>query len=106
MALNEPSFYILAALAQQPLHGYGILTQASQLRPTDQYGQRPMKISTVYAALERLAAEGLIEIDSEQIHQGRLRRYYRLTRAGNLALQEQTRRYAALTQAGQRRLAL
>lgn len=101
MALNEASFSILAALAQGPLHGYGILTQASQVSERTS----PLKISTVYAALERLNAQGLIEVDREEIHDGRGRRYYRLTREGNRALQTETARYAALAQAGQRRLA-
>jgi DNA-binding PadR family transcriptional regulator len=36
----------------------------------------------LYAALERLRTEKLIEVDREEIVESRLRRYYRLTPAG------------------------
>ena len=101
MALNEQSFYVLAALAQGPRHGYAIITETDQISE----GRYEMKISTLYGVLDRLSHDGLIEVDREEIHQGRMRRYYRLTRAGNGVLQEETKRYAALARAGQRRLA-
>ena len=43
--------------------------------------------------LDRLAAEGLIEPDRQEAHDGRLRRYYRLTRDGRRALAEKAERY-------------
>ena len=36
----------------------------------------------MYAALERLTDEGLIEVDREEVVDARLRRYYRITGAG------------------------
>jgi PadR family transcriptional regulator PadR len=41
---------------------------------------------TLYAALDRLSDEGLVEVDREETVDGRLRRYYRLTGPGASAL--------------------
>ena len=40
-------------------------------------GRVRLKIGGLYGVLDRLAAEGLIEPDREEAHDGRLRRYYR-----------------------------
>ncbi|MFJ8567787.1 hypothetical protein [Streptomyces sp. NPDC093514] len=55
--------------------------------------------------LERLAAEAVIEPDREENHRGRLRRYYRLTGAGEAALGAEAARRASGAQAATRRLA-
>ncbi len=48
-------------------------------------GRVRAKVGSLYGVLDRLAAEGLIEADREEAHDGRLRRYYRLTRDGRRA---------------------
>jgi PadR family transcriptional regulator PadR len=58
-------------------------------------GRVKLKIGGLYGVLERLAAEGLIEPDREEAHDGRLRRYYRLTRDGRHALAEEAELRAA-----------
>ena len=45
-----------------------------------------LKIGSLYGVLDRLSADGLIEPDREEAHDGRLRRYFRLTRDGRRAL--------------------
>jgi DNA-binding PadR family transcriptional regulator len=45
-----------------------------------------LSAGTLYGALERMAARGLVEIDSEEIVEGRLRRYYRITDGGRDAV--------------------
>ena len=42
---------------------------------------------TLYGALARLEKEGLVEPDREEVHGGRTRRYYRLTKEGETVLQ-------------------
>ena len=74
-ALREPTFLILAALAPQPLHGYAIIGEVAALSG----GRLELRPGTLYGALDRLAAEGLLEPDREEVIEGRLRRYYRLT---------------------------
>jgi predicted ArsR family transcriptional regulator len=46
-------------------------------------------------ALERLRADGLIEVDREEIVDGRLRRYYRLTATGEERLAAEATRLQA-----------
>jgi DNA-binding PadR family transcriptional regulator len=45
--------------------------------------------------LDRLVGEGLVEPDREEVWQGRLRRYHRLTEDGRRALAAEAERHAA-----------
>lgn len=76
--LREPTFLILAALAPAPLHGYGILRAVERLSG----GRVRLRAGTLYTALDRLVGEGALVVDGEEVVEGRLRRYYRLTDAG------------------------
>jgi PadR family transcriptional regulator, regulatory protein PadR len=76
--MTGQAFFVLAALAGGPRPGYGIVGEVAEL---SQGRVRP-KIGSLYGVLDRLAAGGLIEPDREEAHDGRLRRYYRLTRDG------------------------
>ncbi|NYD67464.1 PadR family transcriptional regulator [Agromyces atrinae] len=80
--LTPPSFWILTALAGQRRHGYEILQETAQSSD----GRVTLKVTTLYAALERLEREGLIEADGDEIVNGRARRYFRLTDDGSAAL--------------------
>ncbi|MGY0232166.1 PadR family transcriptional regulator [Longispora urticae] len=82
--LREPTFLILAALAVRPLHGYGVIQEVAALSDD----RVVLQAGTLYAALERLVAEGLVELDREELVEGRQRRYYRLTEDGVAALNE------------------
>src|ERR1700759_4211620 len=83
--MTGQAFFVLTALADSPRHGYGIVGDVAELSQ----GRVRLKIGSLYGVLERLAAEGLIEPDREEAHDGRLRRYYRLTRGGRGALAEE-----------------
>ncbi|HEY1344760.1 MAG TPA: helix-turn-helix transcriptional regulator [Streptosporangiaceae bacterium] len=76
--LQEPTFLLLTALADGPQHGYGIMTDAERISG----GRVKLRAGTLYAALDRVVAEGLVEADREEVVDGRLRRYYRLTPLG------------------------
>jgi len=80
--MTAQAFFVLTALADAPRHGYGIVGEVAQLSE----GRVRLKIGSLYGVLERLAAEELIEPDREEAHDGRLRRYYRLTKHGRRAL--------------------
>ncbi len=82
MAMQEPTFYILAALCDQPLHGYGVIQAVNQISD----GRLTLRPGTLYTALDRLTTDGLIALDREEILDSRMRRYYRLTDAGAAAL--------------------
>jgi DNA-binding PadR family transcriptional regulator len=80
--LREPSYFALAALLDGPLHGYAIAQRAGELSD----GRVRLTAGTLYGALDRLAREGLVEVDREETVQGRRRRYHRLTGAGRETL--------------------
>jgi len=80
--MHEPTFMVLTALAAGPAHGYGIIREVSTLSD----GAVNLRASTLYAALDRLTGDGMVEIDREEAVAGRLRRYYRLTNKGSAAL--------------------
>ena len=76
--MQETTFLILTALAQGPQHGYGIIQDVGRIS-----GDRvALRAGTLYGALDRLDADGLIGVDREEVVDGRLRRYYRLTPLG------------------------
>jgi PadR family transcriptional regulator, regulatory protein PadR len=88
MEMQEPTFFILTALVPAPLHGYGIIQAVDQLSG----GRVKLKAGTLYAALDRLATEGLIVVDREEAVGGRLRRYYLLSDDGRVALEAAVKR--------------
>ena len=56
---------------------------------------------TLYGILDRIVAEGYAEASGEQVVDGRLRRYYRLTGAGGDALTTETARLQAIARRAQ-----
>jgi DNA-binding PadR family transcriptional regulator len=90
-ALTEPAFFVLTALVDAPRHGYGIVGEVARLSED----RVRLKIGTLYGVLDRLVGEGLVEPDREEIQQGRLRRYYRLTDRGGRSLAAEAERQAS-----------
>ena len=70
----------------------------------ERLGRVRLKVGTLYGVLDRLADQGLVELDHEEVQQGRLRRYYRLTEPGSRALAAEAERQAANARAAARRL--
>jgi DNA-binding PadR family transcriptional regulator len=100
--MQEATFLILTALAEQSQHGYGILTDVQQISD----GQVRLRPGTLYTALDRLREDGLIGVDREEVVDGRLRRYYRLTPEGIERLSDEATRLQAHASAALRRLNL
>jgi DNA-binding PadR family transcriptional regulator len=91
MPLREPTFFILTSLTTEPLHGYGIVQAVAALS-----GDRVrLQAGTLYGALDRLKDDGWVELDREEVVDGRLRRYYRLTDTGAGVLAAETARLRA-----------
>jgi PadR family transcriptional regulator, regulatory protein PadR len=90
-AMQEVTFLILTALAGGSQHGYGIIADVEQISD----GRVRLRAGTLYTALERLRADGLIDVDREQIVDSRLRRYYRLTGIGQERLAAEAARLQA-----------
>ncbi|MEU1243965.1 PadR family transcriptional regulator [Micromonospora parva] len=100
--LREPTFLILTALARESMHGYGIISDVAALSG----GRLALRPGTLYGALDRLTDEGLVERDHEEVVEGRLRRYYRLTDAGRSVLTAETERLRRNVEAATQRLAV
>ena len=100
--MQEATFLILTALAAGSQHGYGIITDVREISG----GRVRLRAGTLYTALDRLRAEGLIGVDREEIVEGRLRRYYRLTPMGSDLLATEAARLQANAKAALSRLDL
>lgn len=98
--MTEAAFFVLTALVGEPRHGYGIVGEVSTLSG----GRVRLKIGTLYGVLDRLVGEGLVEPDRDEVQQGRLRRYYRLTESGHRCLTVEAERLAANARAASARL--
>src|SRR3954453_14614950 len=98
--MTEPAFFVLTALTGGPRHGYGIVGEVAELSQ----GRVRLRVGTLYGVLDRLVADELVVPDRDEVHQGRLRRYYRLTDAGGRALAAEAARQAANARAASERL--
>jgi DNA-binding PadR family transcriptional regulator len=96
------AFFVLTALADGPRHGYGIVREVAELSK----GQVQLKIGSLYGLLDRLSSDKLIEPDRDEPHDGRLRRYYRLTRGGWGALEQETELRTATAHVARAKLSL
>jgi DNA-binding PadR family transcriptional regulator len=101
-AMQEATFLILTALAKGSQHGYGIIADVEEISD----GHVRLRPGTLYTALDRLCADELIGVDREEIVDGRLRRYYRLTAMGTTRLSAEAARLNAHAAAALTRLDL
>jgi DNA-binding PadR family transcriptional regulator len=93
--LPSAAFHILISLAEQDLHGYGIMRQVAE--QTD--GRMRLGPGTLYSSIQSLLEQRFIEeLDPrEDIKLGQeRRRYYRLTSAGRKLARSEAERLADL----------
>jgi PadR family transcriptional regulator PadR len=88
--MREPTYFVLASLLRGPLHGYAIIKRAGELSG----GRVRLATGTLYTALDRLTADGHVELVSEETVGGRVRRSYGLTQDGAAALRAEAQRMA------------
>ncbi|TFD52237.1 PadR family transcriptional regulator [Cryobacterium frigoriphilum] len=98
--MSQPTFWILIALAGQRRHGYEILQETAAASE----GAVSLKATTLYAALERLERDGLIQPDGEEIVNGRARRYFRITGRGEAGLADEVAMLEQQARVGRARL--
>lgn len=98
--MREPTFLVLTALANGRKHGYALISEADELSE----GRVTLKVGTLYAALDRLGQQGLVAEAGEEVVDGRLRRYYKLTDEGADVLEREVTRLES--NAGQARARL
>lgn len=94
--LNPSEFQILLALADGERHGYGIMQEVLARSG----GKVRLGPGTLYGAIKRMLAAGLIEESAKRpianSDDVRRRCYYRLTRFGRTVATEEAERLAAL----------
>jgi len=79
---------ILTSLASGDKHGYAISQDVKRLSD----GRVVVRAGTLYSALDRLAEQGAVVVSGEEVIDGRLRRYYRLTDQGASLLADEALR--------------
>ena len=96
MKLSRVEFHVLLSLFDSDRHGYAIMQDVERL--TD--GEVRLGPGTLYTAIARLVANGLIEeceTDDER------RRCYSITKQGRSAAADDAKRLAALVRTARRR---
>ena len=88
--MREPTYFVLASLLDGALHGYAVIKRVEEVSD----GRVRLAAGTLYAALDRLAGEGLVRVVDEETVNGRARRYYGLTSDGAAALRAEAARMA------------
>lgn len=101
-AMREPTYLILVALGAGERHGYGITQDVAELSE----GRVKLGAGTLYGALDRLVADGLVAATRTETVDGRLRRYYVLTEAGGRAVREETEHRLTVARAAAAQLGL
>lgn len=99
--MREPTYFLLVALVDGPLHGYGIAQRAKELSD----GRVTLTAGTLYGALDRLVEAAQLVVDREEVVDGRKRRYYRITDTGLHLMSEEAERMRAAAAVGQRVIA-
>lgn len=93
LPLSALDFHVLLVLAGGTLYGYAILKAVEE----ESGGIVRPEIGSLYRVLARLMSMGLVEeatppASAPEVHRGRSRRYYRLTREGRAALKAEAHR--------------
>ena len=94
--LREPTYFVLAALAPGAAHGYRIMQAVDELSG----GRVRLRAGTLYAALDRLARDGLIELVGTEAGDGPPRRSFGLTPTGRSLLAAEVERLQAKADIG------
>lgn len=89
-----------AVAAAGPVHGYGIVETVERITSH----REQLSLGGVYGVLDRLQTDGLIQIDSERIESGRLRRLYVVTGQGRAVLASEVKRLESDARLGRRAL--
>jgi PadR family transcriptional regulator PadR len=86
---------VLLLLSRREMYGYELAQGIAQ----ESNGVLSLGHSTLYPLLYNLESKGLITSNERTADSGRVRRYYRLTAAGQRALRAQRAQWQALTEA-------
>ncbi|MCV2395307.1 PadR family transcriptional regulator [Actinotalea sp. M2MS4P-6] len=90
--MTNKAYLVLLALSERARHGYGIVQTVLDLSE----GEVRLGAGTLYGLLDRMLTAGLIAEAGQEVVDGRLRRYYRMTEEGGAAAAAETARLTAL----------
>jgi DNA-binding PadR family transcriptional regulator len=105
LPLTPRVYHVLLALANGPLHGYGVILAVQELTE----GVIVMRTGTLYILLRRLLDQQLVEESDERPDpddDDERRRYYRLTALGREVLEAESLRLQSVVAAARRTLGL
>ena len=105
LPLTPRVYHVLLALAEAPLHGYGVILAVQELTE----GVIIMRTGTLYILLRRLLDQRLIEQADERPgpdEDDERRRYYRLTDLGRAVVEAESMRLQSVVAAARRTLGL
>jgi len=103
LPLTPRVYHVLLALAEGPLHGYGVILSMQELTE----GVIAMRTGTLYVLLRRLLNQQLIEEDGGRPHpdeDDERRRYYRLTGLGRSVVEAESIRLQSVVLVARRTL--
>lgn len=92
LPLTNLSLAVLLALGERPLHGYAILKKVEE----ESGGHSRPGAGSLYAALDRMVADGLIDERAPAPDEDQRRRYFGLTALGRQVVRAETGRLAEL----------
>jgi DNA-binding PadR family transcriptional regulator len=101
LPLRDVEYHVLVALADQERHGYAILQETAERTG----GALRLEPGTLYRALRRMVADGLVAESSRRrdpAADDERRRYYRVTALGRQVALLETERLEALVRAARR----
>ena len=84
---------ILKAVSLSPLHGYGVLLRIQQISGQTLVIQQ----GSLYPALYRLEHQGAIDSEWGESENNRRAKYYKLTAAGRVRLEEETQKWRQMS---------
>ncbi len=94
-------YHILLALADEDRHGLAVAREVERLSG----GELHLWPATLYGSIDELVDRGWIEeLDQPPAEESERKRFYRLTRAGQLALVAETDRLAGLVKVARARV--
>ena len=105
LPLTPRVYHVLLALAETPLHGYGVILAVQELTE----GVIVMRTGTLYILLRRLLDQRLIEQSDDRPgpdEDDERRRYYRLTDLGRAVVEAESIRLQSVVAAARRTLGL
>lgn len=98
LPLPHLPFQVLLALAEGPLHGWGVVEKIGELSE----GRGSPSSGSLYLAMSRLEERGLLEKAGAPEGADARRRYVRLTPLGRRVLEAETQRLAGLVELSRR----